>query len=197
MNDRIAKLSRTTRETDIHVELNLDGNGNYSVNSGVGFFDHMMHGFARHGLFDVKLKVKGDLEVDCHHTIEDTGIVLGNAIREAAGDKKGIKRYGSCILPMDEALILSAVDLSGRGVLGYALDIPTEKVGTFDTQLTEEFFLAFVRNAGATLHLRQLDGTNSHHILEAAFKGMARALRQAVAIEAAYAGEIPSTKGLL
>jgi imidazoleglycerol-phosphate dehydratase len=194
---RIATVNRETKETKISCTLNLDGTGKYDINTGIGFFDHMLSGFARHGLFDLTLKAEGDLYVDSHHTVEDVGIVLGQAFAEAIGDKKGIYRYGDCILPMDEALILCAVDISGRDYLGYALEIPTEKVGTFDTELTEEFWLSFVRNARMSLHLRQLAGKNSHHIIEGAFKAAGRALRQAVAIESAYADEVPSTKGLL
>ena len=167
------------------------------MDTGVGFLDHMLTLLARHARFDLYVKAKGDVYVDDHHTVEDIGIVLGQAFAEAVGDKKGICRYGSCILPMDEALIICAVDISGRDYLGYSLEIPTEKVGTFDTELNEEFWLGFTRNAGVTLHLQQLAGKNSHHIIEGAFKAAARALKQAVSIDAAYADEIPSTKGLL
>ena len=194
---RTSDISRVTAETDIRLSLDLDGRGTSEIDTGVGFLDHMLTLFARHGRFDLYVKAKGDVYVDDHHTVEDVGIVLGQAFAEAVGDKKGICRYGSCILPMDEALILCAADISGRDYLGYALDIPTEKVGTFDTELMEEFWLGFVRNARVTLHLRQLAGNNSHHIMEGAFKAAARALRQAVSIDSDYADEVPSTKGLL
>ena len=194
---RTSDISRVTAETDIRLSLDLDGSGVSDVDTGVGFLDHMLTLLARHARFDLYVKAKGDVYVDDHHTVEDIGIVLGQAFAEAVGDKKGICRYGSCILPMDEALILCAVDISGRDYLGYSLEIPTEKVGTFDTELNEEFWLGFTRNAGVTLHLQQLAGKNSHHIIEGAFKAAARALKQAVSIDAAYADEIPSTKGLL
>jgi len=194
---RTSDISRVTAETDIRLSLDLDGRGTSDIDTGVGFLDHMLTLFARHGRFDLYVKAKGDVYVDDHHTVEDVGIVLGQAFAEAVGDKKGICRYGSCILPMDEALILCAADISGRDYLGYALDIPTEKVGTFDTELMEEFWLGFVRKARVTLHLRQLEGSNSHHIMEGAFKAAARALRQAVSIDSDYADEVPSTKGLL
>jgi len=194
---RTSDISRVTAETDIRLSLDLDGRGTSDIDTGVGFLDHMLTLFARHGRFDLYVKAKGDVYVDDHHTVEDVGIVLGQAFAEAVGDKKGICRYGSCILPMDEALILCAADISGRDYLGYALDIPTEKVGTFDTELMEEFWLGFVRNARVTMHLRQLAGSNSHHIMEGAFKAAARALRQAVSIDSDYADEVPSTKGLL
>ena len=194
---RTSDISRVTAETDIRLSLDLDGSGTSEIDTGVGFLDHMLTLFARHARFDLYVKAKGDVYVDDHHTVEDVGIVLGQAFAEAVGDKKGIVRFGDCILPMDEALILCAVDISGRDCLGYALDIPTEKVGTFDTELTEEFWLSFARNARVTLHLRQLAGSNSHHIIEGAFKAAARALRHAVSIDSAYADEVPSTKGLL
>jgi imidazoleglycerol-phosphate dehydratase len=194
---RTSDIKRTTAETDISLKLNLDGTGCSNVATGCGFLDHMLTLFARHGRFDLDVTCKGDTWVDDHHTVEDIGISLGKAFREALGDKKGITRYGSTILPMDESLILSAVDLSGRGFLGYDLQIPTEKVGTFDTELVEEFWLAFIRNAECTLHIRQLAGSNSHHIIEGAFKSVARSLKAAVAIDAAFADEIPSTKGVL
>lgn len=194
---RTSDISRVTAETDIRLSLDLDGSGVSDVDTGVGFLDHMLTLLARHARFDLYVKAKGDVYVDDHHTVEDIGIVLGQAFAEAVGDKKGICRYGSCILPMDEALIMCAVDISGRNYLGYSLEIPTEKVGTFDTELNEEFWLGFTRNAGVTLHLQQLAGKNSHHIIEGAFKAAARALKQAVSIDAAYADEIPSTKGLL
>lgn len=194
---RTSDISRVTAETDIRLSLDLDGSGVSDVDTGVGFLDHMLTLLARHARFDLYVKAKGDVYVVDHHTVEDIGIVLGQAFAEAVGDKKGICRYGSCILPMDEALIMCAVDISGRDYLGYSLEIPTEKVGTFDTELNEEFWLGFTRNAGVTLHLQQLAGKNSHHIIEGAFKAAARALKQAVSIDAAYADEIPSTKGLL
>ncbi|MBQ6439714.1 MAG: imidazoleglycerol-phosphate dehydratase HisB [Mogibacterium sp.] len=194
---RTSEISRVTAETDIKLSLDLDGSGVSDVDTGVGFLDHMLTLLARHARFDLYVKAKGDVYVDDHHTVEDVGIVFGQAFAEAVGDKKGICRYGSCILPMDEALIMCAVDISGRDYLGYSLDIPTEKVGTFDTELAEEFWLGFTRNARVTLHFQQLAGKNSHHIIEGAFKAAARTLGQAVSIDAAYADEIPSTKGLL
>lgn len=194
---RTAELTRNTLETQITLSLNLDGKGESTVDTGCGFLNHMLTLFARHGRFDLKVVCHGDRDVDDHHTVEDVGICLGTAFKEALGDCRGICRYGSTTLPMDEALILSAVDISGRGMLCYHLDLPTEKVGTFDTELGEEFWLAFTRCAGMTLHLRQLDGTNSHHILEGAFKSVARSLRAAVAVDPAARDEIPSTKGVL
>ena len=194
---RETSIERNTAETRITLSLRLDGTGESRIDSGCGFLNHMLTLFAKHGRFDLQLCCKGDTDVDDHHTVEDIGICLGQAFAAALGDKRGICRYGQTLLPMDEALILSAVDLSGRGLLAYDLHIPTEKVGTFDTELTEEFFLAFTRTAACTLHLRQLAGTNSHHIIEGAFKSAARSLRQACAIDAAFAGEIPSTKGVL
>lgn len=194
---RSADLARKTGETDISLAINLDGTGVSSVSTGCGFLDHMLTLFAKHGRFDLTVTCKGDTWVDDHHTVEDIGICLGDAFAQALGDLRGVTRYGSVILPMDEALILTAVDLSGRGMLCYDLDIPTEKVGTFDTELTEEFLLAFVRRSNITLHVRQLAGKNSHHIIEGTFKSLARSLRQAVAIDPSCAGEIPSTKGVL
>ncbi|MBR5540683.1 MAG: imidazoleglycerol-phosphate dehydratase HisB [Clostridia bacterium] len=194
---RTSKIIRTTKETDITLSLCLDGTGKSAVNTGCGFLDHMLTLFAKHGRFDLEIACKGDIQVDDHHTVEDIGIALGTAFKEALGEKKGIARYGSCILPMDEALIVSAVDLSGRGYLAYELNIPTQKVGTFDTELVWEFWIAFARNAECTLHLRQPAGSNSHHIIEGAFKSAARSLKEAVAIDTAYADEIPSTKGVL
>ena len=194
---RTSEISRVTAETDIRLSLDLDGRGASDIDTGVGFLDHMLTLFAKHAKFDLYVKAKGDNYVDDHHTVEDVGIVLGKAFAEAVGDKKGIRRFGDCVLPMDEALILCAVDISGRDYLGYELDIPTEKVGTFDTELTEEFWVSFVRNARVTLHIQQLAGSNSHHIIEGAFKAVARTMRQAVSIDSAYADEIPSTKGLL
>ena len=194
---KTATILRKTAETDINLTLTIDGTGKSEINSGCGFLDHMLTLFAKHGKFDLTLKCKGDTWVDDHHTVEDIGIALGQAFAEALGDKKGICRYGDTVLPMDESLILTAVDLSGRSYLGYGLEIPTQKVGTFDTELVEEFFLGFVRNAQMNLHIRQLAGSNSHHIIEGAFKSVARSLRQAVSIDAAFANEIPSTKGVL
>ena len=194
---RQAEVSRKTGETDIRIRLDLDGTGKNVIDTAVGFLDHMLTLFARHGRFDLEVSCKGDTYVDDHHSVEDIGIALGKAFEQALGDKKGIVRYGSTILPMDESLILSAVDLSGRGLLVYDLQIPAEKVGTFDTELTEEFFRALAHNACATLHIRQLAGGNSHHIIEGAFKSVARSLRTAVAIDPACADEIPSTKGVL
>lgn len=194
---RVAKILRKTAETDISLVLNLDGKGESSVNTGCGFLDHMLTLFAKHGRFDLTLTCAGDTYVDDHHTVEDVGIALGQAFAQALGDKRGICRYGDTTLAMDESLILSAVDISGRACLGYALKIPTQKVGTFDTELTEEFWLGFVRNALITLHIRQLAGTNSHHIIEGAFKSVARSLRKAVAIDHAFADDVPSTKGVL
>ena len=194
---RTSEISRKTAETDIRLSLNLDGDGTSEINTGCGFLDHMLTLFARHGRFNLTVVCKGDTWVDDHHTVEDVGIVLGQAFAEALGNKRGICRYGDTILPMDKSLILSAVDLSGRAFLGYALNIPTEKVGTFDTELCEEFWLAFVRTSACTLHIRQLAGKNSHHIIEGTFKSVARSLRDAVAIDPLFANDIPSTKGVL
>ena len=194
---RTCEINRKTAETDISLKLNIDGKGISTVKTGCGFLDHMITLFASHGRFDIALTCSGDTEVDYHHTAEDIGIVLGAAIKDALGDKKGIIRYGNMILPMDESLILSAIDFSGRSYLGYALDIPTEKVGDFDTELCEEFWMAFVRQAECTLHIRQLAGYNSHHIIEGAFKSVARSIRAAVKIDPDFADEIPSTKGVL
>lgn len=194
---RTSTQNRKTAETDIALTLCLEGTGIGKIDTGCGFLDHMLTLFAKHGRFDLTVICKGDTQVDDHHTVEDIGIALGTAFKEALGDKKGITRYGSCILPMDEALIVSAVDLSGRGYLAYELNIPTQKVGTFDTELVWEFWIAFARHAECTLHLRQPAGSNSHHIIEGAFKSAARSLKEAVAIDAAYADEIPSTKGVL
>ncbi len=194
---RIAEISRKTNETDINLKLNIDGKGESEINSGCGFLDHMLTLLSRHARFDLYLTCKGDTQVDYHHTVEDIGIVLGDALSQALGDMKGITRYGSFILPMDESLILTALDISGRSHLSYNLNILTPKVGDFDTELTQEFFEAFVRKAGITLHINQLAGTNSHHIIEGAFKSLARSLKTAVAIDEAYKNEIPSTKGVL
>ena len=211
---RTSEIIRKTAETDIMLTLDLDGTGKCDIDTGCGFLDHMLTLFARHGGFDLTVTCEGDTDVDDHHTVEDIGISLGLAFARALGDKKGICRYGSCVLPMDESLILSAVDLSGRDFLGYDLPIPDEKVcieeglsydlaiptkqvGAFDTELVQEFWLGFVRNAGATLHIRKIAGTNSHHIIEGAFKAFGRCMRQAVAFDPAFAGQIPSTKGVL
>lgn len=194
---RTAEIKRKTAETDICLSINLDGSGVSTVDTGCGFLNHMLTLFAKHGRFDLNVSCKGDIDVDDHHTVEDIGIALGDAFAQALGEKRGIVRYGDIMLPMDEALILAAVDISGRPCLCYGLEIPTEKVGSFDTELIEEFYQGFTRRAGLTLHIRQLAGTNSHHIIEGSFKAVARVLRAAVAIDAAYADEIPSTKGVL
>ncbi|MBQ8358441.1 MAG: imidazoleglycerol-phosphate dehydratase HisB [Oscillospiraceae bacterium] len=194
---RTAEIIRKTAETDIFLKLNLDGTGASKIDTGCGFLDHMLTLFSKHGRFDLELTCKGDTYVDDHHTVEDIGIALGQAVKTALGDKKGIYRYGDKILPMDETLILAAVDLSGRGYLNFDLQIPTQKVGTFDTELVEEFWLGFIRNAECTLHICQLAGSNSHHIIEGTFKCVGRILKQAVAIDPAFADEIPSTKGVL
>ncbi|MBE6778398.1 MAG: imidazoleglycerol-phosphate dehydratase HisB [Ruminococcaceae bacterium] len=194
---RQAHVVRNTAETAIDLTLCLDGRGTAAISTGCGFLDHMLTLFAKHGRFDLSVACQGDTQVDFHHTAEDIGIALGQAFAKAVGDKRGIVRYGSMMLPMDESLILSAVDLSGRCGLYYELDIPTEKVGTFDTELVEEFWWGFVRQAACTLHIRQLAGTNAHHIIEGAYKSVARSLRAAVTVEAAFADEIPSTKGVL
>ena len=194
---RTAQIKRTTGETDISLMLNLDGAGASECKTGCGFLDHMLTLFAKHGRFDLKVTCNGDTYVDDHHTVEDIGICLGKAFQMALGEKKGIVRYGNMLLPMDESLIQSAVDISGRGGCYYALQIPTAKVGTFDTELCQEFFIAFAREAGVTLHIRQLAGVNSHHIIEGAFKSVARSMKAAVAIDSAFADEVPSTKGVL
>ena len=194
---RSAEIKRTTKETDISLKLELDGSGKSVIDSGVGFMDHMLTLFAKHGRFDLELSCRGDVEVDDHHSVEDIGICLGEAMLKALGDKKGIRRYGDCILPMDEALILSAVDISGRPLLSYDAKIRAKKVGTFDTELAEEFWAAFARAAKLTLHIRQISGRNSHHIIEGQFKSVARSMRQAVSLDPELAGEIPSTKGML
>ena len=193
---RTADYVRKTKETDISLHLKLDGTGSSSINTGIGFFDHMLDGFARHGLFDLKVNVAGDLAVDCHHTIEDTGIVLGNAIKEAVGDKKGIRRYGSCILPMDETLVLCAVDLSGRPYLVFDGEFTTDRVGYMDTEMVKEFFYAISYTAGMNLHIRVLSGGNNHHMIEAMFKAFAKALDQATVIDPRIT-DILSTKGSL
>ena len=194
---RKAEIARRTAETDITLSIDLAGRGVYDVDTGCGFLDHMLELFARHGRFDLTVRCKGDVKVDYHHTAEDVAIVLGSAVRKALGEGRGIVRYGSFLLPMDEALVLCALDLSGRSCLYCDLAIPTQKVGDFDTELVEEFFAAFCRSAQATVHFKQLAGKNSHHIIEAAFKGFGRAMKQAVAIDPDYADEIPSTKGVL
>ena len=194
---RTSQINRITAETNISLSLNLDGKGKSQIASGCGFLDHMLILFARHAGFDLELKCLGDTFVDYHHTTEDIGICLAKAVKEALGDKRGIVRYGSMLLPMDEALILTAVDISGRGMLRFGLDLPTEKVGDFDTELVKEFFLAFTRESDITVHIRQLDGENSHHIIEGTFKSFARSLRQAVATDEKFKDEIPSTKGVI
>lgn len=194
---RGSKIARKTNETDVCVELDLDGSGKYDVATGCGFLDHMLQLFARHGRFDLTVRCKGDTYVDYHHTVEDVAICLGEAFRQALGGKKGIRRYGDIALPMDEALLLCAADISGRGAYYGSLDIPAQKVGDFDTELVKEFFDAFAVNSGVTLHIRMLSGLNSHHIIEGAFKGCARALRTACSIDPDFSDEIPSTKGVL
>ena len=194
---RTCEIKRKTNETDIALTLNLDGTGSSEIKTDCGFLAHMLTLFARHGGFDLTVSCKGDCEVDFHHTAEDIGICLGKAFLEAIGDKAGIVRYGDITLPMDEALILAAVDISGRGMLVYNVETPTLRVGDFDTELVEEFFIAFCREAGVTLHVRRLDGRNTHHILEGVYKAVARALSKAVAIDPSLGGEIPSTKGVL
>ena len=194
---RKAEITRKTGETDIALSLTLEGTGRYEIDTGCGFLNHMLELFARHGRFDLTVRCRGDMDVDAHHTAEDIAIVLGRAFDQCLGDRRGIRRYGSMILPMDEALILSAVDISGRAALGYALEIPAEKVGDFDTELVKEFMLGFVRALGCSVHLRQLAGENSHHIIEGAFKSLARSLREAVSIDPDSQDEIPSTKGTI
>ena len=194
---RSSEIKRKTAETDIKLSLLLDGGGKSNIDTGCGFLDHMLTLFASHGRFDLDINCKGDTNVDYHHTTEDVGIALGQAFKDALGDKKGIKRYGFMILPMDEALVLSAVDISGRVFLNFNAAFNTEKIGDFDTELVKEFFYGFVRSAGMTLHIKMFEGENSHHLAEAIFKGTARALRQAVSIDQSYKDEIPSTKGTL
>ncbi len=194
--DRTAAISRTTKETDISVSLNLDGCGRADISTGIGFFDHMLEGFSRHGFFDLECKVKGDLQVDGHHTVEDTGIVLGQAIAGAVGDKKGIRRYGSFILPMDDALVLCAVDLCGRPYLNFDCSFPVERVGELDTELVREFFYAVSYSAGMNLHIKALDGINAHHMIEAAFKAFAKALDMATGFDSRIT-DVLSTKGSL
>ena len=194
---RQARITRTTAETDITVEIDLDGTGAYDNQTGVGFFDHMLDQLARHSLIDMTVRAKGDLHIDDHHTVEDTGIALGQALAKALGDKKGIRRYGACLLPMDDALVRAALDLSGRPFLVWKVEMPTAKIGTFDTELVREFFQAFSTHGGITLHVDALHGINSHHIAEAGFKAVARALREAVETDPRKADAIPSTKGAL
>ena len=194
---RTAKITRTTAETQITIDLNLDGTGTYDNQTGVGFFDHMLDQLARHAMFDLTVRAKGYHYIDDHHTVEDTGIALGQALVQAVGDKKGIQRYGSCLLPMDDALVRCALDLSARPYLVWGIDLPTERIGSFDCELLREFFQALSAHGGITLHLDQLHGLNSHHIAEAAFKSVARALRAAVAIDPRAEGQLPSTKGAL
>ena len=194
---RTASIKRDTKETQIELALDLDGTGTGSIATGCGFLDHMLTLFARHGDFDLSVTCQGDTQVDYHHTVEDIGICLGKAFTQALGDKRGITRYGQFLLPMDETLVLSAVDLSGRDYLSWAVDLPAQKVGDFDTELAKEFWLGFVRNCPSSIHIRQMAGENTHHILEAVFKGMGRALKEAVAPDAKHLDEIPSTKGTL
>ena len=194
---RTTKIERNTAETKIKLELNIDGSGRSEINTGCGFLDHMLTLFSKHGRFDLNLFCDGDVNVDYHHTTEDVGICLGKAFADCIGDKKGIERYGDITLPMDETLMICAVDISGRDYLGYDVDIPTQKVGDFDTELVEEFMLGFVRNAGITLHFKQLAGKNAHHIIEAMFKAFGRTMGKAVSIDPRYKDEIPSTKGVL
>ena len=194
---RKVEIDRKTKETDISLTLNLDGKGVSEIDTGCGFFDHMLDLFTRHGRFDLKVKCNGDINVDYHHTVEDVGIVLGQAFKQALGDMRGIIRYGSTILPMDESLILTALDISGRSFLKLDLPMRANKIGDFPVELVEEFFLAFVRHAGITLHVNKLAGTNAHHIVEGTFKSFARSMKEAVKIDSAFANEIPSTKGVL
>lgn len=197
MGQRNVEMRRTTNETDVEVVLDLDGSGNVDVSTGIGFFDHMLTAFGRHGLFDLSVRTKGDLEVDGHHTVEDTGIVLGKAFSQALGDKRGIVRFGSIAVPMDEALVLAACDISGRGQLHWDARVPSVMIGAFDASLAKEFFIAFAANAGVTLHVRELAGENAHHVVEGMFKAVARSLRAAVELDPRAADALPSTKGVL
>ena len=194
---RVASVSRTTKETDVQVTLNVDGTGRCTADTGVPFLDHMLHQIASHGLFDLEVRAKGDIEIDDHHTNEDVGITLGMALHQALGDRKGITRFGHFVAPLDEALVQIALDFSGRPHLSYGLDIPTQRVGTYDTQIVREFFVAIINHAQMTLHIRQLDGINSHHIIEATFKAFARAMRMATEVDPRRAGKIPSSKGVI
>ena len=195
--ERISSRSRKTSETDIHISINLDGTGVTEIDTGIGFFNHMLEAFGRHGLFDLKILSKGDVHIDAHHTVEDVGIVLGQVVAEALGQKRGIQRFGHAAVPMDEALVEAAIDLSGRAFLAWGVNFERPMLGQMDTQLVEEFFRAFTGNAHLNLHVRQLAGHNAHHVAEAAFKSVARALRAAVTVEPRIAGEVPSTKGTL
>lgn len=197
MSERTARIARTTKETDIELSIDLDGTGATDIDTGIGFFDHMLTAFGRHGLFDLSVRAKGDLEVDGHHTVEDIGIVAGQAFASALDDKRGIRRFGSIALPMDEALILAAVDISGRGQLFWEADVPAVMVGSFDATLAKEFFIAFAANAGVTLHIRELAGENTHHVIEGMFKAVARAMRQAVEADPRMGDALPTTKGAL
>lgn len=197
MAERISYVERKTNETDIKLEFHVDGTGKAKIDTGIGFFDHMLNAFTRHGFFDLKALVKGDLYVDSHHTIEDTGIVLGEAIKKAIGDKKGIKRYGKSLLPMDDALVLCAIDLSGRPYLAFDMDFSVDQVGYFDTEMVREFFYAVTYAAGMNLHIKQMDGTNNHHLVEAAFKAFAKALDEATEIDPRMKDTVLSTKGTL
>ncbi len=194
---RRAKINRTTKETDVTVSLVLDGTGNATSETGVPAFDHIMEAFGRHGLFDLEVRAKGDIEIDAHHTVEDTGIVLGSAFDACLGDRRGIRRFGDCIMPMDETLVMAAVDISGRGQLHWEVDLPIEMIGTFDTTLVKEFLIALASNMGATIHVRSLVGENTHHIIEAATKAVGRAISEAVSIDPRRDGSIPSTKGVI
>ena len=197
MSERTARIARTTKETDIELSIDLDGTGATDIETGIGFFDHMLTAFGRHGLFDLSVRAKGDLEVDGHHTVEDIGIVAGQAFASALDDKRGIRRFGSIALPMDEALILAAVDISGRGQLFWEADVPAVMVGSFDATLAKEFFIAFAANANVTLHIRELAGENTHHVIEGMFKAVARAMRQAVEADPRMGDALPTTKGAL
>lgn len=197
MSERTARIARTTKETDIELSIDLDGTGATDIDTGIGFFDHMLTAFGRHGLFDLSVRAEGDLEVDGHHTVEDVGIVAGQAFARALGGKRGIRRFGSIALPMDEALILAAVDISGRGQLFWEADVPAVMVGSFDATLAKEFFIAFAANAGVTLHIRELAGENTHHVIEGMFKAVARAMRQAVEADPRMGDALPTTKGAL